>query len=193
MTECDAPFALTVKRDGAGLCSNYLCDLQKGDKVSVTGPFGATFLMPNDSSANIIMICTGTGSAPFRGFTEWRRRMMPDAPGRMLLFFGARRPEELPYFGPLQRVPETLLSKYFAYSRISGERKVYVQDRMREQSALLAGLLRKGATHIYVCGLKGMEQGVDVALDDICRGDGMTWRELREVMRTEGRYHVETY
>ncbi len=185
--------ALTVKRDGPGLCSNYLCDLKKGDRVAVTGPFGATFLMPNDSSANIIMICTGTGSAPFRGFTEWRRRMMPEAQGRMLLFFGARRPEELPYFGPLQKVPETLLGKYFAYSRIAGERKIYVQDRMREQSPLLAGLLKSGATHIYVCGLKGMEQGVDAALDDICRGEGMAWRELRESMRNEGRYHVETY
>ncbi len=103
--------ALTVKR-GPGVGSNYICDLQKGDKVDVTGPFGATFLMPNDPDANIIMICTGTGSAPFRGFTERRRRTMPDAPGRMVLFFGARRPEELPYFGPLQKVPDRLLAKY---------------------------------------------------------------------------------
>ena len=93
------------------MCSNYICDLQRGAKVEVTGPFGATFLMPNDPAANIIMICTGTGSAPFRGFTERRRRTMPDAPGRMMLFFGARRPEELPYFGPLQKVPETLLTQ----------------------------------------------------------------------------------
>ena len=53
------------------------------DEVQVTGPFGATFLMPNDPAANIIMICTGTGSAPFRGFTEWRRRAMPGASGRI--------------------------------------------------------------------------------------------------------------
>ena len=185
--------ALTVKREGQGLCSNYICDLKKDDKVHVTGPFGSTFLMPNEPSANIIMICTGTGSAPFRGFTEWRRRMMPDAAGRMLLFFGARRPQELPYFGPLQKVPETLLGKYFAYSRVAGERKIYVQDRMREQSVELSGLLKSKATHIYVCGLKGMEQGVDSALDDICRGEGMIWRDLRECMRGEGRYHVETY
>src|SRR5215467_13190875 len=71
--------ALTVKREPAGVCSNYICDLPKGAKVDVTGPFGATFLMPNDPSTNIIMICTGTGSAPFRGFTERRRRATPDA------------------------------------------------------------------------------------------------------------------
>ena len=72
--------SLTVKREGDGVCSNYICDLKKGDSVQVTGPFGATFLMPDDPSANILMICTGTGSAPFRGFTERRRRNMKTRP-----------------------------------------------------------------------------------------------------------------
>ena len=185
--------ALTVKREPHGVCSNYICDLKKGDKVQVTGPFGATFLMPNDPAANIIMICTGTGSAPFRGFTEWRRRAMPGASGRMMLFFGARRPQDLPYFGPLQKVPESLLRKHFAYSRVPGEKKVYVQDLLRREEAAVSGLLASAATHIYVCGLKGMEQGVDAALDDICRGSELRWHELRSQMRAEGRYHVETY
>ena len=185
--------ALTVKREPNGVCSNYVCDLKKGDRIEVTGPFGATFLMPNDPDANIIMICTGTGSAPFRAFTEWRRRTAPNAPGRMLLFFGARRPSDLPYFGPLQKVPNSLLGKYFAYSRIPGEKKVYVQDLMRVEHEELSRLLQSGKTHIYVCGLKGMEQGVDSALDDICRAVDMKWHDMRDAMRAEGRYHVETY
>ena len=74
--------SLTVKREPDGVCSNYLCDLPRGAKLDVTGPFGATFLHPNDPASNIIMICTGTGSAPFRAFTERRRRAMLDAPGR---------------------------------------------------------------------------------------------------------------
>ncbi len=36
-------FALTVKREPEGLCSNYLCDLEIGSEVQLTGPFGATF------------------------------------------------------------------------------------------------------------------------------------------------------
>ena len=185
--------ALTVKREPQGVCSNYVCDLKKGDKIEVTGPFGATFLMPNDPAANIIMICTGTGSAPFRAFTEWRRRTAPNAPGRMLLFFGARRPSDLPYFGPLQKVPNSLLGKHFAYSRIPGEKKVYVQDLMRVEREELSRLLKSDMTHIYVCGLKGMEQGVDSALDDICRSVELKWHDMRDAMRAEGRYHVETY
>lgn len=185
--------SLTVKREPKGLCSNYLCDLKRGDKVQVTGPFGATFLIPDDPSANIIMICTGTGSAPFRGFTERRRRTMRDAPGRMMLFFGARRPEELPYFGPLQKVPDGLLRKHFAYSRVPGEPKTYVQDRMREMANEVSVFLQHDRTHIYICGLKGMEAGVDEALADICRGVGLDWSALRTDLRAQGRYHVETY
>ena len=185
--------ALTVKRDRQGLCSNYLCDLKKGARVEISGPYGATFLMPNDPAANIIMICTGTGSAPFRGFTEWRRRAMPQAPGKLMLFFGARRPEELPYFGPLQKVPEKLLAKHFAYSRVPGAPKTYVQDLMRLQSGGLAALLRSDKTHVFICGLRGMEQGVDAAFADMCRGAEMDWNSLRGTMRDEGRYHVETY
>lgn len=185
--------SLTVKRVEGGVCSNWVCDLKKGDEVTVTGPFGATFLMPDDPTANIVMVCTGTGSAPFRGMTEWRRRTQPNAPGRMVLFFGARRPEELPYFGPLQKVPESLLTKFFAWSRVPGEPKVYVQDLMRREAALMADLLKSDRTHLYMCGLKGMETGVDEALADVCRGAGLDWEALRGVMREAGRYHVETY
>ncbi len=185
--------SLTVKREGDGVCSNYICDLKKGEPVQVTGPFGATFLMPDDPSANILMICTGTGSAPFRGFTERRRRNMKDAPGRMMLYFGARRPEELPYFGPLQKVPDGLLRKHFAYSRVPGEPKTYVQDRMRATPDEVAVFLKNEKTHIYLCGLKGMETGVDEAFADICRNAGLDWAAHRAAMRAQGRYHVETY
>jgi benzoyl-CoA 2,3-dioxygenase component A len=185
--------AITVKREEGGVCSNYLCHLPRGAKVEVTGPFGATFLMPDDPAANIIMICTGTGSAPFRGFTERRRRAMPDAAGRLFLFFGARRPEELPYFGPLQKVPSKLLEKYFCYSRVPNEPRVYVQDRIRGEMAQIAALLRDEKTHVYICGLKGMESGVDEAFADACRAASIDWPVLKPAMRESGRYHVETY
>ncbi|MBY0332997.1 MAG: benzoyl-CoA 2,3-epoxidase subunit BoxA [Acetobacteraceae bacterium] len=191
--------ALTVKRvaepraDGTlfhGLASNYLCNLGLGDTVPVIGPFGATFLMPDDPDADILMICTGTGAAPFRGFTERRRRLAGHGRGRLHLFFGARTPEELPYFGPLQKVPPAVLARELVFSRIPGAPREYVQDRMRARAAELAPLLRRPATHIYVCGLKGLEAGADAALAEIA---GPDWPALREAMRAEGRFHVETY
>ena len=70
--------SLTVKRvtqdhDGqptTGVASNFLCDLKKGDTVQLTGPFGTSFLMPNHPGSNLLMVCTGTGSAPMRAMTE---------------------------------------------------------------------------------------------------------------------------
>jgi len=185
--------ALTVKREKHGACSNYLCDLGKGDKVEVCGPFGGTFLMPNDPNANIIMVCTGTGSAPFRAFTERRRRAAPGADGKLLLFFGARTPEELPYFGPLNKLPESLLSRHLVFSRVPDQPKEYVQDRIHKESDTVAALMDKPETHLYVCGLKGMESGVDEALNDVLRDHGLDWSGIKTTMRASGRYHVETY
>jgi benzoyl-CoA 2,3-dioxygenase component A len=123
--------SLTVKRvqtdhegrPACGVASNYLCDLQKGDTVSVTGPFGDRFLMPNHPGSNILMVCTGTGSAPMRAMTEHRRRLMTagrPVGGQLMLFFGARRPEELPYFGPLAKLPRELIDTSLAFSRVPG-------------------------------------------------------------------------
>jgi benzoyl-CoA 2,3-dioxygenase component A len=185
--------SLTVKREPDGVCSNYICDVKKGDKVRITGPFGATFLMPDDPQAKLIMVCTGTGSAPFRAFTMRRQRVMPNVNGSLVLFFGARTPDSLPYFGPLTKVPDAFLDKYFAFSRVAGRPKIYVQDRLREARSLIAPLLKEGSTYIYVCGLKKMESGVEDAFGDIAKAAGLRWESLRDAMRESGRYHVETY
>jgi len=185
--------SLTIKRESFGVCSNYVCDLKRGDTVKVTGPFGATFLLPEDPQAKLIMICTGTGAAPFRSFTMRRQRTMPDVEGSLHLFFGARSPEALPYFGPLEKVPQSFLAKHFAFSRVENETKVYVQDALRTDSTTIAALLQDPHTYIYICGLKAMEKGVEGALNDIARTAGINWNQHRKTMRQAGRYHVETY
>lgn len=183
--------SLTVKRVDGGLCSNYICDLKKGAEVKVTGPFGATFLLPDDPKAKLLMICTGTGSAPMRGFTMRRQRTGSSEAGSMTMFFGARAPKSLPYFGPLSKVPGKLLEQHLVYSR-DGERE-YVQDRLIKEEEKVATLLADPLTHIYICGLRGMEEGVEHAFTNIAESMGEHWTSLRDTMREEGRYHVETY
>ena len=185
--------SLTVKREENGVCSNYVCDLKTGDKVQVTGPFGATFLLPSDPDARLLMICTGTGSAPMRAFTMARQRTVGKKSGGMVMFFGARTPDSLPYFGPLNKVPSSLLLKHLVFSRMPGQDKEYVQDRMRIEEDLVAEMLGDPNTHIYICGLKEMEDGVERAFTNIAESTGQQWRALRDIMREEGRYHVETY
>ncbi|QGZ57393.1 benzoyl-CoA 2,3-epoxidase subunit BoxA [Paraburkholderia acidiphila] len=194
--------SLTVKRvtrDHSGnatdgVCSNYLCDLKKGDVVSVIGPFGNTFLMPNHPNSHLLMICTGTGSAPMRAMTEYRRRRrLKGATGKLMLFFGARTQQELPYFGPLMNLPKDFIDTNLAFSRTPGQPKRYVQDAMRERAVDVAQLLKDGNTHVYVCGLKGMEDGVLQALQEIAEKHAMDWEALWDRLKREGRLHLETY
>ncbi|MCY1452690.1 Sulfite reductase [NADPH] flavoprotein alpha-component [compost metagenome] len=73
-----------------------------------------------------------------------------------------------------------------AFSRDQAE-KIYVQDRLREQSATLREWLDDGAV-IYVCGsLQGMAEGVDRALREIL-GD----LEVEALLET-GRYRRDVY
>ncbi|MDO9133059.1 benzoyl-CoA 2,3-epoxidase subunit BoxA [Hydrogenophaga sp.] len=179
-----------------GVASNFMCDLKVGDKVEVIGPFGTSFLMPNHPKSNIVMICTGTGSAPMRAMTEWRRRLRASGKfegGKLMLFFGARSQEELPYFGPLQNLPKDFIDTNFAFSRTPGAPKRYVQDAMRERAADLAVLLQDANTYFYVCGLKSMEEGVVLALRDVAEGSGLNWDNVGAALKREGRLHLETY
>ena len=211
-----------------GVASNYLCDLAVGDTVDVIGPFGNSFLMPNHPRSKIVMICTGTGSAPMRAMTEWRRRLRnaamreqdrsaagppqgASAPlggsdprsggawgphldgGRLMLFFGARTQEELPYFGPLQNLPKDFIDSNFAFSRASGQPKRYVQDLIRERAADVAPLLADPDCFFYVCGLKSMEEGVVLALREVAQNAGLDWASVAADLQQHGRLHLETY
>jgi benzoyl-CoA 2,3-epoxidase subunit A len=196
--------SLTVKRvledhqgrPVRGVASNYLCDLEVGDKVQVIGPFGVSFLMPNHPKSSIVMICTGTGSAPMRAMTEWRRRLRKSGKfegGKLMLFFGARTKEELPYFGPLGNLPRDFIDINFAFSRTPGDPRRYVQDLMRARAADLAPLLSDPNAYFYVCGLKAMEDGVVLALRDVAREAGLDWDATGASLRRDGRLHLETY
>jgi benzoyl-CoA 2,3-dioxygenase component A len=196
--------SLTVKRvledysgqPVRGVASNFLCDAKVGDKVEVIGPFGASFLMPNHPRSHIVMICTGTGSAPMRAMTEWRRRLRQSGKfesGKLMLFFGARTQAELPYFGPLQSLPKDFIDINLAYSRETNQPKRYVQDLMRERAADLAPLMKDPNAFFYVCGLKAMEEGVVQALREIAHHHGLDWEQVGHSMKHEGRLHLETY
>jgi benzoyl-CoA 2,3-dioxygenase component A len=196
--------SLTVKRvledrqgnPVRGVASNYLCDLKVGDKVHVIGPFGTSFLMPNHPGSHIVMICTGTGSAPMRAMLRYRHHQRTTenfAGGKLMLFFGARTKEDLPFFGRLHKLPKDFMDVNLAFSRTPGQPKQYVQDLMRIRAADLAALLADEDSYFYVCGLKAMEEGVVLALRDIAVDAGMKWETVGAALKRDGRLHLETY
>lgn len=194
--------SLTIKRvtenhqgqASLGVGSNYMCDLKADEKVNVIGPYGTTFLMPNHPGSSLLMICTGTGSAPMRAMTEYRRRHKDQhSGGKLMLFFGARAQNELPYFGPLMKLPKDFIDINFALSREPNQPKQYVQDLIRARAADVAKLLQDENCFIYVCGLKGMEDGVTAAFKEICAQHGMDWTQLQPDLVAKARLHIETY
>jgi len=147
-----------------GVCSNYLCDLNVGDQIQLTGPVGKRFLLPKDPSKHDYMfIATGTGIAPFRGMIlDLIKQGMPS---RVAMLMGTPYETDLLYDDTLQAWQDEYenFSYHTAISRhttTDQPRPLYVQDRLSEDADTLQPMLASERTLIYICGLAGMELGV---------------------------------
>merc|ERR1712232_410718 len=190
-----------------GVCSNFICDLKKGDEVTITGPVGTEMLLPQDPSANIIMLATGTGIAPMRSYM---RLLFNDAAGAnedgsrkfkglAWLFMGVPYSKSLLYDDEHKEYKEKYPEQFrydYAVSREDKNaegQKMYIQTKMAEYKDELWELMQKPNTHIYMCGLKGMESGMEECFGPVAEKNGMDWKEFAKGMKKSHRYHVEVY
>jgi ferredoxin--NADP+ reductase len=189
-----------------GVCSTFLCDLKPGDEVKITGPTGKEMLLPPDEDANVIMFATGTGIAPMRAYL-WRmfkdneRAANPDYQfkGFAWLVFGAPKTPNILYQQELEEMqakyPDNLRLTY-AISREqqnSEGGRMYIQHRVGENAAEMWKMMKDSKTHTYICGLRGMEPGIEEALGAEAAKEGIEWKEYVRKMKKEERWHVETY
>lgn len=180
-----------------GVASNYLCDLRPGDPVLVTGPAGKAFVLPEDPTANLILVATGTGIAPFRGFLRRIYQERGDWTGRVILVFGAKTRAELLYAEEFESYADR--PGYSFVSALSREqstaegKRMYVQHRLAERIEEVWPLLKREETLTYVCGLKGMEEGIDEALGAYGERIGEPWLPRRDELIDFGRILIETY
>ena len=187
-----------------GTCSSFLCGLKPGDDVAITGPVGKEMLLPEDEDANIVMIATGTGIAPFRAYL-WRMFFEGDKnpdynfKGLAWLFFGIPTTPNILYKQQLEELAAKYPDNFRMDYAISREQKnpeggrMYIQHKIAEQAYALWELIQNPKTHTYICGLKGMEGGIDEALSAAADKNGVNWDEYRKAMKKEHRWHVETY
>ncbi|KAK4393862.1 Ferredoxin--NADP reductase, leaf-type isozyme, chloroplastic [Sesamum angolense] len=157
-------------------------DLKPGAPVKITGPVGKEMLMPTDPNATIIMLATGTGIAPFRAFL-WKNSLRSTMTTSSLL-----------YKEEFEKMKEKHGDKFnldFAISReqtnAQGE-KMYIQTRMAEYKDQLWDLFKKDNTYVYMCGLKGMEKGIDEIMIPIASGEGIDWIEYKKQMKRDERW-----
>ena len=187
-----------AKRPRLGVASTFLADrIAPGAKVKAYVQRAQHFGLPDDPATPIIMIGPGTGVAPFRAFLH--ERMATKAPGRNWLFFGHQRRDHDFFYEDefnAMKAAGVLTRLSLAWSR-DGERKFYVQDRMREVGRESGSWLADGA-HVYVCGdARHMAKDVERALVDIVAqfGARSTAEAIAFVadLKKRGRYQQDVY
>ncbi|MCS5700126.1 FAD-binding oxidoreductase [Cyanobium sp. FGCU-52] len=200
---------LQYEKDGEtinGVCSTFLCDIEPGAKVKITGPVGKEMLLPPDEDATVIMLATGTGIAPMRTylrrmFEPAERAKNPDYQFRGLawLFMGAPKTPNLLYDEDFKRYQAEFPDNFRYTTAISREQqnakggRMYIQDRVLEHADEIFSLIENPKTHVYMCGLRGMEPGIDEAMTAAAAAKGLDWAELRPQLKKAERWHVETY
>lgn len=185
-----------------GVCSTYLCGLEEGADVAITGPVGKEMLLPDDEDANIIMMATGTGIAPFRAYL-WRmfKEHHDDYKfkGFAWLIFGIPYTANILYQQELEKLQADFPDHFRITYAISREQqnseggRMYIQHRVAEYADELWSMMQNPQTHTYICGLKGMEDGIDQALTEAAGKQNVDWTGYRKQMKKEHRWHVETY
>jgi ferredoxin--NADP+ reductase len=185
-----------------GVCSSFLCNLEVGADIAITGPVGKEMLLPDDEDATVIMMATGTGIAPFRAFL-WRmfKEQHEDYKfkGLAWLVFGVATSPNILYKEELERLQAEFPDNFRLSYAISREQKnaeggkMYIQHRVAEHADEMWDLMQKPNTHTYICGLKGMEGGIDDALTTAAGKHNVDWTEYRKQMKQQHRWHVETY
>ncbi|AMW29921.1 MULTISPECIES: ferredoxin--NADP reductase [Arthrospira] len=185
-----------------GVCSTYLCNLEAGADVAITGPVGKEMLLPEDEDATIIMMATGTGIAPFRAFL-WRifKEQHEDYKfkGLAWLFFGIPYSPNILYQQELEELQQQFPENFRLTLAISREQqnpeggKMYIQDRIKENADQLWELIQKPNTHTYICGLKGMEGGIDEGMSAAAGKFDVDWSDYQKQLKKKHRWHVETY
>ncbi|RZR73137.1 hypothetical protein BHM03_00020788 [Ensete ventricosum] len=185
-----------------GICSNFLCNSKPGDKIQLTGPSGKIMLLPEDDpNGTHIMIATGTGVAPFRGYL--RRMFMEAVPtykfgGLAWLFLGVANTDSLLYDDEFSSYLKDYPDNFRYDKALSREQKnknggkMYVQDKIEEYSDEIFKLLDGGA-HIYFCGLKGMMPGIQDTLKRVAEQRGESWDAKLSQLKKNKQWHVEVY
>lgn len=208
-------YQTVIKRIREGVCTKYLSVLRPGSTLQVQLQPGGLNSSVQQLTAATVLIGPGTGIAPLRSML-WEKAALVQAyreqnpgvnppVGPTVLLYGGRNRESDFFFeeewtelGKL--IPLQVLT---AFSR-DQQRKVYVQDTVRENFTLFFRLLHDMQGSVYICGSSGkMPQAVREALIEAFQhggspmcGQPFTRTQAEEyLIKLEqiGRYKQETW
>jgi len=176
-----------------GIASNYLCDAKPGAHITIAGPYRSPFRIPDDRTANLVMISTGTGIAPFRAFIQRIYEKEGGWDGQIRLFYGARTGMDLLYLND----PEEDAINYYDEKTFRAYKSLTSKPLMSSSQALELGLrdnagevwelINKPNTHVYVGGLGKVAAVLDRAMAAMA-GSEEEWKRMKHSLIEEQRW-----
>lgn len=160
-----------------GVASNFLCDLQEGEQVHLTGPNGKRFLIPaNPHDHDYVFFATGTGIAPFRGMVI--DLLEAGVKSNIVLVMGVPYASELLYDDFFEGLAAkhsnfTYLTALSREKQPDGRDPMYVQQRIETHTDLFGPLLSSSRALVYICGVAGMEIGIFQQLARTLQSDAL--------------------
>ena len=181
-----------------GVASNYLCDLQPGDEVRITGPYGRQFQAPRDVTCNLLMIGVGTGIAPFRAFMKHIYGERKQWKGKVRLFYGARTGMDLVYMNDqkndlgLYYDEETFKAFEALSDRPHFDEPPALEKKLMDNALEVWGLLQDPKTYVYVSGLSSLEKTLDRMLTALA-GSEEEWQKMKKDLIAQRRWSTLFY
>jgi len=177
----------------SGRASNYICDLGAGDKLWMTGPYGQVFEIPKQMDANLILIGSGTGIAPFRAFIKYLYADATEWNGHVWLFYGAKSGLEMLY----QNKKNNDLAQYYDQETFEAFRALSPRphwadpiawdEALAERGDELWSLLERDNTYVYVAGLVKMRDELDAVFGRLA-GSEEVWTQRKAELATQMRW-----
>ncbi|RKT46671.1 oxidoreductase [Thiocapsa rosea] len=181
-----------------GIASNYLCDAKPGASLTIGGPYLSPFKMPLDNRANLLMIGTGTGIAPFRAFAQLIYERRGDWKGQVRLYYGGRSGLDLMYTND----ETTDLANYYDEKTFKAFRALGTRPLMSSSQALERGLtenaddalhlINEPDTHVFLSGLGKIAAVFDKVMAERV-GSSEAWAAIKQKMIDEGRWSELIY
>jgi ferredoxin--NADP+ reductase len=181
-----------------GIASNYLCDAKPGASLTISGPYISPFKMPLDNRANLLMIGTGTGIAPFRAFAQLIYERRGDWRGQVRLYYGGRSGLDLMYTND----ETTDLANYYDEKTFKAFRALGTRPLMTSSQALERGLadnaedalhlISEPNTHVFLSGLGKIAAVFDKVMAERV-GSSQEWTAMKEKMIDDGRWSELIY
>lgn len=181
-----------------GIASNYLCNAQPGDRITLTGPYRSPFRIPADKTSNLLMVGTGTGIAPFRAFLRRIYEAQGDWQGQVRLYYGARTGMDLLYMNDINND----LANYYdqeTFQAIQALRPNILADEadalsrsLDEKAADILALLKDPKTYAYLAGMEKVAEAFDAAMSQAV-GSQEAWQEIKQGLIEDKRWSELTY